>query len=143
MAGKTGTAQVMRIGNVRLKNYEQSYLERDHAWFAVVRPGRRPRDGGGGAQRALRLRRRARRRPAAAAIIEKYVELKRVEGDAFGPSLDTPEPPEVKQAPKKPPPPPLVPEPPKKESAPALSAADAGPTPVAANPEPPQPQEVR
>ncbi len=34
MGGKTGTAQVVRIGEVRLKKHEMAYLHRDHAWIA-------------------------------------------------------------------------------------------------------------
>jgi penicillin-binding protein 2 len=35
MGGKTGTAQVVRIGERRLKKHEMAYLHRDHAWFAA------------------------------------------------------------------------------------------------------------
>ena len=34
MGGKTGTAQVVRIGDVRLKTHQLSYEHRDHAWMA-------------------------------------------------------------------------------------------------------------
>ncbi len=34
MGGKTGTAQVVRIGERRLKMHEMAYLHRDHAWLA-------------------------------------------------------------------------------------------------------------
>ena len=34
MGGKTGTAQVVRIGDVRLKTHEMIYEHRDHAWMA-------------------------------------------------------------------------------------------------------------
>ncbi len=34
MGGKTGTAQVVRIGERRLKKHEMAYLHRDHAWIA-------------------------------------------------------------------------------------------------------------
>ncbi|MDL2316410.1 penicillin-binding protein 2 [Desulfovibrio sp. OttesenSCG-928-A18] len=34
MGGKTGTAQVVRIGERRLKKHEMSYQHRDHAWLA-------------------------------------------------------------------------------------------------------------
>lgn len=33
MGGKTGTAQVVRIGDRRLKAHEMDYKHRDHAWF--------------------------------------------------------------------------------------------------------------
>ena len=35
MGGKTGTAQVVRIGDVRLKSHEMAYEHRDHAWMAT------------------------------------------------------------------------------------------------------------
>ena len=83
VAGKTGTAQVMRIGAVRLKKEEQDYLERDHAWFAAFAPAQDPEvvvvvlnehSGFGGREAA----------PAAAAVITKYFELKRADADACG-----------------------------------------------------------
>ena len=38
MAGKTGTAQVIRLGTKRLSAEEMAYFERDHAWFASYAP---------------------------------------------------------------------------------------------------------
>lgn len=38
VAGKTGTAQVVRIGKVRKKKDEMDFFERDHAWFAAYAP---------------------------------------------------------------------------------------------------------
>lgn len=35
MGGKTGTAQVVKIGDVRLKSHEMAYEHRDHAWMAT------------------------------------------------------------------------------------------------------------
>ena len=35
MGGKTGTAQVVRIGDVRLKSHQMAYEHRDHAWMAT------------------------------------------------------------------------------------------------------------
>ncbi|MDL2279661.1 penicillin-binding protein 2 [Desulfovibrio sp. OttesenSCG-928-G11] len=35
MGGKTGTAQVVRLGERRLKKHEMSYLHRDHAWLTA------------------------------------------------------------------------------------------------------------
>ncbi len=35
MGGKTGTAQVVKIGDVRLKTHEMEYKHRDHAWIAT------------------------------------------------------------------------------------------------------------
>lgn len=38
VAGKTGTAQVVKIGNVRRRKHEMDFFERDHAWFAGYAP---------------------------------------------------------------------------------------------------------
>ena len=35
LGGKTGTAQVVKIGDVRLKTHEMEYRHRDHAWIAT------------------------------------------------------------------------------------------------------------
>ena len=35
MGGKTGTAQVVKIGETRLKSHEMAYEHRDHAWMAT------------------------------------------------------------------------------------------------------------
>ncbi len=84
VAGKTGTAQVVRIGTVRLKKNEVDYLQRDHAWFASFAPADDPEvvvvvlnehSGFGGAEAA----------PTAGALIAKYFELKKTDGQAFGP----------------------------------------------------------
>ncbi|WP_059439100.1 penicillin-binding protein 2, partial [Anaeromyxobacter sp. PSR-1] len=42
MAGKTGTAQVVKLGARRLKASQVSYFERDHAWFAAFAPAEDP-----------------------------------------------------------------------------------------------------
>ena len=42
MAGKTGTAQVIRLGTKRLSAEEMAYFERDHAWFASYAPIEEP-----------------------------------------------------------------------------------------------------
>ena len=42
MAGKTGTAQVVKMGARRLKAEQVSYFERDHAWFAAFAPADDP-----------------------------------------------------------------------------------------------------
>ncbi len=82
VAGKTGTAQVMRIGTVRVKTQELSYWQRDNAWFAAFAPASDPElvvvvlnehSGFGGAEAA----------PTAAAIFKKYFELKRIDGEAY------------------------------------------------------------
>jgi penicillin-binding protein 2 len=75
VAGKTGTAQVARLGSVRLKKEQMEYFERDHAWFASFAPAEDPEiavvvlneHGGHGASDAA---------PAAVAIIQKYFDLK-------------------------------------------------------------------
>ncbi len=35
MGGKTGTAQVVRVGKTRKKTHEMPYMHRDHAWMAA------------------------------------------------------------------------------------------------------------
>jgi penicillin-binding protein 2 len=42
LAGKTGTAQVVKLGARRLKAEQVDYFERDHAWFAVFAPAEDP-----------------------------------------------------------------------------------------------------
>jgi penicillin-binding protein 2 len=42
MAGKTGTAQVVKLGARRLRADQVDYFERDHAWFAVFAPAEDP-----------------------------------------------------------------------------------------------------
>jgi penicillin-binding protein 2 len=42
MAGKTGTAQVVKMGARRLHASQVDYFERDHAWFAVFAPAEDP-----------------------------------------------------------------------------------------------------
>ncbi|MBL8910548.1 MAG: penicillin-binding protein 2 [Archangium sp.] len=83
VAGKTGTAQVARLGATRLKKEQMSYWERDHAWFASFAPADEPEiavivlneHGGHGGSDAA---------PAAMAVIKKYFELKKLDGEAFG-----------------------------------------------------------
>lgn len=71
MAGKTGTAQVHAIGDVRIPNQEKRVRLRDHAWFAAYAPVDDPElvlsvflehAGHGGSQAA----------PVAASIMERY-----------------------------------------------------------------------
>jgi penicillin-binding protein 2 len=84
VAGKTGTAQVARLGQVRLKTHQMRYFERDHAWFAAFAPAVDPEitivvlneHGGHGGSDAA---------PTAAAIFRKYFELKQIDGNAFDP----------------------------------------------------------
>ncbi|HSI04597.1 MAG TPA: penicillin-binding transpeptidase domain-containing protein, partial [Myxococcota bacterium] len=42
MAGKSGTAQVVRIGAVRLKMEQMDYFHRDHGWFVGWAPAEKP-----------------------------------------------------------------------------------------------------
>lgn len=75
VAGKTGTAQVVRIGKVRLKTEQMDYFQRHHAWFASFAPAENPEiavvvlneHGGGGGTAAA---------PTAMVVIQKYFELK-------------------------------------------------------------------
>ena len=94
-AGKTGTAQVMKLGQKqKLDPTTQAYFSRDHAWFAAFAPADDPEivvvvlneHGGWGAEAAA---------PAAAKIVSAYFKMKREE--------TAPPPP-----PALPPPPPLA-----------------------------------
>jgi len=75
MAGKTGTAQVVKLGTKRLKAAQVSYFERDHAWFAAFAPMDDPEivvlvlneHSGFGASNAA---------PTASAVVRRYFELK-------------------------------------------------------------------
>jgi penicillin-binding protein 2 len=76
-AGKTGTAQVMTLGQKqKLDPATQAYLARDHAWFAAYAPADDPElvvvvlneHGGWGAEAAA---------PAAAKLIRAYFDLKK------------------------------------------------------------------
>jgi penicillin-binding protein 2 len=84
-AGKTGTAQVMKLGQKqKLDPTMQQYYSRDHAWFAAFAPAEDPEivvvvvneHGGWGAEAAA---------PAAARTIEAYFRFKR--DDAAGPPV--------------------------------------------------------
>jgi penicillin-binding protein 2 len=77
MAGKTGTAQVVRLGRDRLKPEEITYFERDHAWFVAYAPAEEPEivvsvlnehSGHGGSEAA----------PIAVSVIDAYFELKNI-----------------------------------------------------------------
>jgi penicillin-binding protein 2 len=76
-AGKTGTAQVMKLGQKqKLDPATQVYLSRDHAWFAAFAPADDPEvvvvvlneHGGWGADAAA---------PAASRLVKAYFELKK------------------------------------------------------------------
>ena len=86
VAGKTGTAQVARLGKKRLKKEEIPFFQRDHAWFAAFAPVDEPeiavlvlnQHGGHGSSDAA---------PIAMRMVEKYFELKKL--DETG--IDAPE----------------------------------------------------
>jgi penicillin-binding protein 2 len=75
MVGKTGTAQVVKLGARRIKAAQLPYFERDHAWFASFAPMEDPEivvivlneHSGFGSSNAA---------PTASALITKYFELK-------------------------------------------------------------------
>jgi penicillin-binding protein 2 len=100
VAGKTGTAQVVRIGEVRLRKEQMDYFERDHAWFASFAPAEDPEiavvvlnehAGHGGSESA----------PAAQMVLQKYFELKESDSVAFGPKWVPPAPAKIVFAPPK------------------------------------------
>lgn len=75
MAGKTGTAQVVKLGKDRLKPDQVAYAQRDHAWFVAYAPAEAPEivvavlnehSGHGGSHAA----------PIAVAVIDAYMDLK-------------------------------------------------------------------
>ena len=81
MAGKTGTAQVIRLGTKRLSAEETAYFERDHAWFASYAPIENPElvvvvvnehSGHGGSKAA----------PIATKVIDAWDQLKKARGPA-------------------------------------------------------------
>lgn len=132
MAGKTGTAQVAKLGAVRLKTAQMSYWERDHAWFASFAPAEDPElviivvneHGGHGGTDAA---------PAAKAVFLKYFELKRLDGEAFGIEYVPPKPPPAVKAPVLTPP--L--EPPTQNAGNSLAQQDTGAG-IERDPAPPQ-----
>lgn len=73
-AGKTGTAQVVRIGAIRLRTEEMEFFSRDHAWFAAYGPVEEPQiavvvlneHGGSGGRNAA---------PYAMEVMARYFEL--------------------------------------------------------------------
>jgi penicillin-binding protein 2 len=81
VAGKTGTAQVVALGAVRLKTHQMSFFTRDHAWFAGFAPADKPElavvvlneHGGHGGSDAA---------PTAMAVFNKYFELKRLDANS-------------------------------------------------------------
>ena len=89
-AGKTGTAQVMKLGQKqKLDPSAQQYFSRDHAWFASFAPAQDPEivvvvlneHGGWGAEAAA---------PAASKTIEAYFRIKREEAAEDAPAAPPP-----------------------------------------------------
>ncbi|MDP7040864.1 MAG: penicillin-binding protein 2 [Myxococcota bacterium] len=86
MSGKTGTAQVVRLGANRLDSRDVEYFSRDHAWFAAYAPAQNPdivivvlnEHAGHGSSQAA---------PIAVAVIDKYFELKAQRAAFLGESL--------------------------------------------------------
>ncbi|WP_425334839.1 penicillin-binding protein 2 [Myxococcus stipitatus] len=89
VAGKTGTAQVARIGAVRLRTHQMDYYMRHHAWFAGFAPADKPEiavvvlneHGGGGGTDAA---------PTGLEVIGKYFELKKQDENAPPPMVNAP-----------------------------------------------------
>ncbi|MFN8625468.1 MAG: penicillin-binding protein 2 [Candidatus Binatia bacterium] len=81
-AGKTGTSQVVKMGEKRVKSSEVPWQERDHAWFVTYAPVDAPEiavatlvehaEGGGGAVAA----------PIARQVMQAYFDLKKAREDA-------------------------------------------------------------
>jgi penicillin-binding protein 2 len=102
MAGKTGTAQVVKMGARRLKAEQVSYFERDHAWFAAFAPAEDPEvvvvvlneHSGFGASKAA---------PTASAVVKRWLELKAQDAaERAGPATETAPPPPPPPAPPPP-----------------------------------------
>lgn len=89
VAAKTGTAQVVTIGTVRLKAQQMDFFQRDNAWFAALAPAEDPEiavvvlneHGGHGGVDAG---------PTGMAVIKKYFELKKQDAESPPPRQDTP-----------------------------------------------------
>jgi len=110
MAGKTGTAQVVKLGARRLKASQVSYFERDHAWFAAFAPADDPEiivvvlneHSGFGASNAA---------PTASAVVKRWLEIKAQDAaERAGPAVQDP----PAGAPPPSPPPPAAPAAPEK-----------------------------
>jgi penicillin-binding protein 2 len=89
VAGKTGTAQVVAIGAVRLKTHQMDFFTRDHAWFAGFAPADKPEiavvvlnehGGHGGVDAA----------PTGMAVLAKYFELKELDASSPPPRSNQP-----------------------------------------------------
>lgn len=104
IAGKTGTAQVVKLGATRLKAAQVGYFQRDHAWFAAFAPADDPEivvvvlneHSGFGAANAA---------PTAGALIKAFFQLKaQDEAERAGPSGRAPALPGPPQPPRQAPP---------------------------------------
>lgn len=105
LAGKTGTAQVAKLGARRIKAEELAYFARDHAWFATFAPAEDPEivvvvlneHSGFGASKAA---------PTASAVVAKWLELRALdEAERSGPAAPpTREPPGAPPPAQRPPP---------------------------------------
>jgi penicillin-binding protein 2 len=114
MAGKTGTAQVTKLGARRLKASQVAYFERDHAWFAAFAPAEDPEivvvvlneHSGFGASNAA---------PTASAVVKRWLELKAEDAaERAGPApAPAPAPPATTPASSPPAPPTRAPDAPK------------------------------
>ncbi len=121
MAGKTGTAQVVKIGAKRHRAADVGYFERDHAWFAAFAPADDPQivvvvlneHSGFGASNAA---------PTASAVVKKWLELKK-EDEAERTGAGRP----AEPAPAQPPPPPAPARPEKPPRDGVRTAAGRGP----------------
>jgi penicillin-binding protein 2 len=110
VAGKTGTAQVGKLGASRIASRTAEYLERDHAWFASFAPAENPEivvvvvneHGGFGGHASA---------PTALEVIKTYFQIKAEEQQ----SEQLPEAPEPASKPKD-------------EGPPQIGAAKARPT---------------
>jgi penicillin-binding protein 2 len=122
IAGKTGTAQVVKLGAARLRADQVGYFQRDHAWFAAFAPADDPQivvvvlneHSGFGAANAA---------PTAGAVIKAFFETRaQDEVERSGSSLRP-------AAPKAAPPrPPASPDrPPERAGHPVLGAGRPGP----------------
>ncbi|MCY1079905.1 penicillin-binding protein 2 [Archangium lansingense] len=89
VAGKTGTAQVARIGAVRQRISQMDFFTRHHAWFAGFAPANNPEiavvvlneHGGSGGTDAA---------PTGMAILQKYFDLKEEDLASPAPRVNQP-----------------------------------------------------
>ena len=158
LAGKTGTAQVVKLGATRLKAHQVPYFQRDHAWFAAFAPAEDPEivvvvlneHSGFGSTNAA---------PTAVALIKKYMELKALDAGLPPPTAPAAAAPSAAPAPvavparaepkdrPRPKPavaidPPAAPAPavpPAAPERPPVAPADPAPEPAAPPPPPPEP----